>query len=71
VKEINKIIEMSAVCCVQLVINIHKNKVYFISIKHAFTETSFSSADMLTCDKQTIAKKSESDRSSTQIPFGT
>ena len=68
-KEINKIIEVSAACCVQLglgtllipkllrfsvtlqtqplvVINIHKNKVYFISFKHAFTETSFNSADM-------------------------
>jgi hypothetical protein len=64
VKEINKIIEVSAACCVQLgtllipklltglvsqplvVINTHKNKVYFVSFKHAFTETSFSSADM-------------------------
>ena len=29
-----------------VVINIHKNKVYFIRFKHAFAETSFSSADL-------------------------
>jgi hypothetical protein len=29
-----------------LLFNFHKSKVYFISLKHAFTETSFSSAEM-------------------------
>ena len=85
-KEINKIIEVSAACCVQLgtllipkllriSITAARCYKYPLKIKYISSVSNMPSQKrclaQLTCDKQKIAKQSESDRSSTQIAFGT